>query len=116
VNYQRLAIGILAAISLLIGGWMYFFGPENPSPSAAATTGVLVRVGSLLGVIWLAMPQLKSMKTKFSLIAFLVLLVILIIAATRPKIFPIIAGLLAISLSLNWVLSWLSQFSGTPKK
>jgi hypothetical protein len=111
MNYQRLAIGILAALSLLVGGALYFLS----SGESSITTGLLVRVGALLGVIWLAMPQLETLKTKISTVAFFVVLLILIVAATKPKLFPIISGILAISLTLNWALRWLSQFSDPPK-
>lgn len=105
MKYQRLLIGLVAGVFLTVGAVLYFFGsnPENIS------TGIAVRVGLLLGVIWLAMPQLEGLKSKISAMVWTGVLLILIVAAFRPRLFPVMAGVLAVGLALNWFLGWASR-------
>ena len=112
MNWQRLMVGLVAAGFLLAGAGMYFSRPD----SHILTTGILVRVGLLLGVIWLAMPQLESLQTKVSTVVLLVVLLLLVLVAARPNLFKVISGELAIGLALNWVLKWVSTFANPPKR
>jgi hypothetical protein len=105
-------VGLIAAGFLVAGAGMYFARPDDHN----LTTGILVRVGLLLGVIWLAMPQLESMRTKISTVVLLVIVLLLVLVAVRPNLFKVISGVLAISLALNWVLKWVGAFADPPKR
>ena len=60
---RRNTIGILAAVLLLLGGVTAFTGPGGSSAQGFA--GGCIRVGLVLGAIWLAMPQIQSLLSKF---------------------------------------------------
>ena len=60
---RRKAIGILAALLLLIGTITLFNGPENNS-AAGGFAASCIRVGLVLGAIWLALPQIESLISK----------------------------------------------------
>jgi hypothetical protein len=113
INWQRSILGLLGLFCLVIGLSFYFLGSDS---SPQLRDGILVRVGLLLCVTWLALPQLETIKTRIPGYLLLVVLVLLVILAVRPKIFPILAGLLAVSLTLSWGLKWVSRITSTPRK
>src|SRR5258706_14363990 len=55
---NRNLLGIIAAILLLLGGITHFFGPGGANASGFA--GGCIRVGLVLGALWLALPQMLS--------------------------------------------------------
>jgi hypothetical protein len=55
---NRNALGIIAAILLVLGGITAVFGPGGNSASGFA--GGCIRVGLVLGALWLALPQILS--------------------------------------------------------
>lgn len=112
MDWQRLTIGLVAVGFLVIGGALHLAHPEG----AAGYVGILVRVGVLLSVIWLAMPQLEQLKTKISTLVLLVLLLSLILIAARPNLFRVAAGIFAVTLVANWALKWLGRFAGSQSK
>ena len=78
--------------------------------------GIVTRVGILLSVIWLAMPQLQPLKEKFSTFALSTTLFLLIIGAARPNWFRIAAVILALTLIVNWVLRVVGKLANSQKK
>jgi hypothetical protein len=55
---NRNALGIIAAVLLLLGGVTVIFGPGGGNSSGFA--GGCIRVGLVLGALWLALPQILS--------------------------------------------------------
>src|SRR5690349_18960738 len=55
---NRNLLGIVAAVLLLLGGMTQFFGPGGNSASGFA--GGCIRVGLVLGALWLALPQILA--------------------------------------------------------
>jgi len=55
---NRNALGIIAAILLFLGGATVLFGPGGGNSSGFA--GGCIRVGLVLGALWLALPQILS--------------------------------------------------------
>jgi hypothetical protein len=86
---------------------LYFAGSEQ-------LPGILVKVGAVLAVTWLAMPQLESLSGRLSTIAFLVVLLVLVVAAAKPNFFKVVAGVAAVAMALNWVLKWASVLTKPP--
>jgi hypothetical protein len=56
---NRHALGLIALLLVVVGFITAFRGPEDGS--AAGFAGGCVRVGLVLGALWLALPQLKAM-------------------------------------------------------
>ena len=55
---NRNLLGIIAATLLLLGGVTHFFGPGGNSASSFA--GGCIRMGLVLGALWLALPQILT--------------------------------------------------------
>jgi hypothetical protein len=64
----------------------------------------------------LAMPQLEPLKAKLSTFALLVTLLLLVVVAARPNWFRIAAGILAVTLFVNWALKLISRMAATKNK
>jgi hypothetical protein len=55
---SRKALGIIAALLLAIGGMTLVLGPGGNSATGFA--GGCIRVGLVLGALWLALPQIQA--------------------------------------------------------
>jgi hypothetical protein len=55
---SRRALGIIAVLLLAVGGITTAFGPGGASSSGFA--GGCIRVGMVLGALWLALPQIQA--------------------------------------------------------
>ena len=94
---QRIILGVVAGIMLLFGVVSYLLFPAaNP-----AVTAILIRVGTVLGVIWLAFPQLKTMGQRLPVFMVGGLLGALVLMAARPNLFKVAAGLMVLLVSLS---------------
>jgi hypothetical protein len=56
---SRKALGIIAALLLVMGGITAVFGPGGNS-SATGFAGGCIRVGLVLAALWLALPQIQA--------------------------------------------------------
>ena len=55
---SRKLLGIIAAVLLVLGGITAFAGPGGNSANGFA--GGCIRVGLVLGALWLALPQIQT--------------------------------------------------------
>jgi|SRR6478672_2926331 hypothetical protein len=55
---SRKALGIVAALLLVLGGMTAVFGPGGNSATGFA--GGCIRVGLVLAALWLALPQIQA--------------------------------------------------------
>jgi hypothetical protein len=85
---RRTAFGLLGVVSFLVGALLYLFGPSRDPYIAFAGGGV--RVGLVLGAIWLAYPQLVRIPWWFVQIG----LVGALLVAVRPKFAAVVLPLL----------------------
>ena len=94
---QRIILGIISAAMLIQGIVLLIFFPEaNP-----ALTAVLIRVGTVLGVVWLAFPQLKTIGDRvpgFVVIGFIATLMLM---AARPNLFKVAAAVTVVLVGLS---------------
>ena len=113
----RTATGILALILLLGGAFFYVFQPD----ADPFTIGMMVRIGALLGVIWLAYPQLETLKNKLDgrvpSILIATVLVCLAIIAARPKLGTVVITVVTIAVGVSGALKWMTKMAdGQPPK
>ncbi|REJ66698.1 MAG: hypothetical protein DWQ31_13825 [Planctomycetota bacterium] len=93
---RRHALGVLALL-FLAGGLLLVARPQLAGNSASFYAGVGIRVGAVLGVLWLAYPHLDFLPQ-----ALLVALVAAgVVLATRRGLFPIAVVLIAAILILR---------------
>ena len=86
---HRPTVGILAIVLLLVGGVLYFFGPSNERYQE--WIGGCIRVGAVLGALWLALPQLRRLPNWMVPVIFAMCMVL----ALRPRLF-VVAFVLAL--------------------
>jgi hypothetical protein len=102
--YYRISLGILAAVFVTVGAAMWLEGSDQNRMFA----GVIARVGVMMGIVSIALPQLKTPRNRISAFLIAILVVLLIVAAARPKLFPL---LLVISLAVIFVNGILRRLS-----
>ncbi len=99
----------MGIIFLTVGMSLYVAGES----SQQAVAGILSRVGFLLATIWLAWPQLESLKKRSSIAIMIGIVGILLVVAIRPRLFPIAALLIVGSIFLNAAMR---RFSSSKRK
>ncbi|HQU45854.1 MAG TPA: hypothetical protein PK867_23770 [Pirellulales bacterium] len=78
---HRPTVGLIA-LALLAGAaacWLFGYG-------SAAIEGAFWRVGLVMGLLWLALPDLLRVRHKFWLFVFLA---VMSMAVVRPKLLPL---------------------------
>ncbi len=96
---QRVVLGAVAVIMLLAGVALYaFFPAANP-----ALTAILIRVGTVLGVVWLAFPQLRTVGKRVPVVIVCGLLGGLVLMAARPNLFKVAAALIVLLVALSLI-------------
>lgn len=102
----------LFAISLVLVAVGVFF--NNGTQSSEFLRAVCLKVGIVLFMLWLALPQLK----KLNYWAIIPTIVVAILAIVRPQLLPILArGVLFLSplLFLIWVI-WVPDRKTRPRR
>ena len=94
----RHLLGLIGLVLLRFGIGYEFSSDVSIEPMYS---GMLIRVGALLGVIWLAYPELQKSKAKIPGIILGLIVLFLVLAAARPKISNVILviGVLTIAVS-----------------
>lgn len=81
---RRHVLGILSILFLLVGLVLYF-EPSLLAGDATMWSGIGVRVGTVLAVIWLAYPHLEVLPKSF----ILVIILSGVILARWKQVFPV---------------------------
>jgi hypothetical protein len=97
---QRTAVGICGVIIFLGGVLLYFFGPNEDAYAMAAASGV--RVGLVLGAIWLAYPQLA--RVPWWIVRVGLAAVLVVAALPRPALARAAVGIVVPLLIALWLL------------
>jgi hypothetical protein len=82
---HRPTLGVLAIVLLLTGAVMYFSGYDEGTP--LLVQAAFLRVGAMLAVLWLALPELRRMRP-WMVIVFLAALVGIVFV--RKLLIPLI--------------------------
>ena len=98
IDYRRIGLGIISGIFILIGIVALIAGWE------AVVFWILLRSGLLMGAVWLAMPELTSQDSKLTTPVLLLSIVLIMIIATRPRLFLILGTLAIASFFLQGVV------------
>ena len=106
MRYYQFSIGATGALILAFGIWGYVAASVHPF-----AVGMAIRVGTMLAVICLALPQLIGLRHRLPSIALGFGLVVMFLIAARPRIGNILVGVLAIALTANAALAWLADLT-----
>lgn len=108
----RTATGILALILFFGGAILYASQPESD-----LVAGMMVRIGAMLGVIWLAFPQLESLKGRLPAILIASALICLAVAAAKPSLGRVFIVVVTVAISVGGILKWMSKMAdGNPPR
>ncbi len=105
MNFQRHAIGVIAVAFLVVAGYLYFLG----TPKQLVPSGICSRVGFLLFSIWLAFPQLETLKSKMSMVVLSLIIILLLVTAIRPQLFAIAFAVAVGGFFLNGIIRRFSK-------
>ncbi len=72
---------------------------------------MMIRIGAMFAVIWLAMPQLESLKGRVPSILIALALICIAIAAAKPNLGRVVIMIVTIGVSVGGVLKWLSSIA-----
>lgn len=106
---QQQLLGIIAVSLIALGLTALSFGATQP------LFAIMLRVGFALFAIWLALPQLLRGEWRASLLMVAGLLGLIVLLASRPRLFPIIGGILLLAGGVQLILRYLSRMLGAPK-
>ena len=101
-NPRRIILGALGAAMVLVALYTYFVFGYNEAN--AFLVGVCSKVGIVLLTIFLAWPSLEQSIDKAPMLLNLVLLGSVIFIAIRPRLLPLIVGLVVVSLLVHFGL------------
>jgi hypothetical protein len=95
---QRTVVAVLAVVLLATAGGLFLFG--EPGGNTAAWAGLCGKVGLILAVFWLALPDAKPLKNRLVLAGILGLAMVIVL---RPRMLlilkqPQVLGLLGVAL------------------
>lgn len=108
MHYQRTLIGISSLLTLIVGLLLLWANDGKDT----SISGILVRVGVMLLVIWLGYPALMKSGGKQSLAWFFALFGALFVVAFKPRLFFIVVLLAGVALSINWVWKRMNEGLG----
>ena len=108
----RISSGILAIVLFSVGGFSYLVQPEYKP----VLIGMMVRIGALFGVIWLAFPQLESLKGRVPAILIASVMICIAIAAAKPSAGRVVIMIVTVGVSVGGVLRFLSRIANNDPK
>ena len=100
---------VVAAISLLCLVAAAFLLVYDPDWQKNVMMAVCLRVGTLLGVIWLAMPQLRTVSDRVPALLMGGGLLLMVLLATRPKVFTVLGSVVVVITALAAISGWLRR-------
>lgn len=98
------AIAILLIVVALVALWM---GATQP------LFAIMLRVGFGLLAIWLALPQLLGGQWKGSLLVAVILVGLVVLLASRPRLVPVIGAILLLAGAVQLGLRYVSRMLGS---
>lgn len=87
---RRPLVGIIALLLLIAGGWLTFWPPEEGSYQQLASP--LLRVGAILAVLWLALPEVQKPGNLWLTVT---LIGSVLFIAWKPKLAPLVLVVVA---------------------
>lgn len=105
-------LGSIAGIMLAVGFTIGSFGEMDPA-SREYFSGTLLKVGMVLGIAWLAAPQLERLGwDRVQGNALIAIVVVLILWAIRPRIGAWAGAILLVAGAFFAVLGWFRKQMG----
>ncbi len=104
---QRLILGVIAVVCLAYAAFCFF---TDAAYLTSVTMAMSLRIGLLLGVVWLALPQLRPIQHRLPAIVLAAMLGLLVLLAARPNLFKVVGSLIVIITVLAGIAKWFKRF------
>jgi hypothetical protein len=112
VRVQRMLLGLIAGVMLAVGLVIGSLS-EMDAASREYFSGTLLKVGMVLGITWLAAPQLERLGwDKVRGNALIAIVIVLVLWAIRPRIGAWAGAILLIAGAFFSVLGWFRKQMG----
>jgi hypothetical protein len=105
---NRTLLGLLALVIFLAGIGTLLLAPRDNNNTALSVAGGMIRVGLVLGALWLALPSIAGVLTRTPKWVLTAAVIGIVICVVRPQLLLLVVPLL---LAL-WFLS--SRFLSSP--
>ncbi|HUE72955.1 MAG TPA: hypothetical protein VMP01_18865 [Pirellulaceae bacterium] len=105
---NRTLLGLIALVVLLAGIGTLLLAPRDDNNTALSVAGGLIRVGLVLGALWLALPSITGMLTRTPKWVLTAAVIGTVICVVRPQLLLLVVPLLM----ALWFLS--SRFLSSP--
>ena len=115
-NWQRVFLLAIAVI-LMVVGFILAQTSVLDEGSKEFASGTMMKVGVVLGILWLAAPQLERFGWQRVRGTLLIgVIIVIVLWAIRPRI-GAIAGAVLIASSLAFsIVGWVRRLSGPPRR
>ncbi|MFO0941286.1 MAG: hypothetical protein U0930_11005 [Pirellulales bacterium] len=108
---QRALLAIITVVLASVGTLIHFIPSLDPGGSKFLS-GMLWKVAILLGILWIAAPQLERLGWQRVRGALLVgIIIVIILYAIRPRIGSIAVIILIAISAFTTALGWIRQFA-----
>ena len=98
IDYRRIALGVISICFIGVGVAAFIFGWNSPA------FWVLMRSGLFMGALWLALPDLMDKDSKLNVPTILLGVVLIVVIATRPRLFMILGSIAIAAFMLQGVV------------
>ena len=105
---NRTLLGLLALVIFLAGIGTLLLAPRDTDNTALSVAGGMIRVGLVLGALWLALPSITGILTRTPKWVLTAAVIGIVVCVVRPQLLLLVVPLL---LGL-WFLS--SRFLSSP--
>ena len=103
LKYQKILLGIIGVGMLIAGGVMYLGAPA----ANVFVSAMLIRVGVLLCVMWLAFDQIMQLSKYFPAIVIGVAMAVLVLMAVRPNLSKVVMLMCAVLAAFSFFAKFL---------
>lgn len=104
----RTLLGLTGLVLLLAGIGTLFLAPRDESHTALSIAGGLIRIGLVLGALWLALPSIAGMLSRTPRWVLTLAAIGIVVCVVQPKLLLIVVPLVV----LIWFLA--GRFLASP--
>lgn len=105
---NRMLLGIIALVLLVAGVGMVVLAPRDANNTALSIAGGLIRMGLVLGALWLALPSITGMLSRTPKWVLTAAVIGIVVCVVRPQLLLLVVPLFLVL----WFLS--GRFLSSP--
>lgn len=91
---KRSLLGLVALVSLVIGIGLLLLAPRDENNTALSVAGGLIRVGLVIGALWLAWPSITGLLSRTPKWMLTAAAIGIVVCVVRPQLLLIVVPIL----------------------